>query len=93
LQFKAKHNFKAYSKAFLFKTGLLPGMPKQHSHVLVLGFSEPLVGQPQNSLVLQLSSIWASSPTIIPLLDFIIMIKFEVLFKYLAWQMYILSLF
>jgi hypothetical protein len=61
LQFKALASIIAYSTAFLFKTGLEPGMPKQTSQTKEFG-SASETGQWQKSFDKVESCTWTSRP-------------------------------
>ena len=54
-----------YSRTFLFRTGLDPGIPRQVGHTCVLGAGASVVGQEQNILLLVGSCTWISRPIFI----------------------------
>jgi len=54
-----------YSRTFLFRTGLDPGMPRHVGHTWVLGAGASVVGQEQNILLLVGSCTWISRPIFI----------------------------
>ncbi len=53
---------RAYSTTRLFSTGSTPGKPRQTGQTWVFGGAPTVVAQPQNTLVLVLSSAWTSNP-------------------------------
>ena len=52
----------AYSMAFSFGTGSVPGWPRQIGQTLVFGGAPNSFGEPQNIFVAVASSTWHSRP-------------------------------
>src|SRR5580698_5872874 len=62
VQLRARPILTAYSTAFLFMTGKVPGNPKQTGQTWVLASLPNIARQPQKCLVAVLRSQWTSSP-------------------------------
>jgi hypothetical protein len=61
-QLVARAIFRANSTAFWFRTGRLPGIPRQTSQTWVLGGAPKRVAQPQKILLAVSRWAWTSNP-------------------------------